>query len=118
VATVELYDPDRDRWDPPQPDMPAHVEMATAVAASNGKIYVMGGRVPCLGDSGIVLQYDPGTKSWSTQTPLQRARSFLAGITSFIASSAAGSTLYEVISPGCSANAISIPCLQAIQARY
>jgi hypothetical protein len=79
------YSPIADRWQSERAPLPAP-RAAAGVAASAGRLYLIGGRGPA-GDLAEVDEYDPAFASWTPRAPLPRP---LAGP----AAAALGGTLY------------------------
>jgi N-acetylneuraminic acid mutarotase len=77
LDTVECYDPLNDVWKTLSSMPTPRGELAVA-AASNGKIYAIGG----IGKSGtpldIVEEYDPKTDTWTSKAPMPTRRYCLA----------------------------------------
>jgi N-acetylneuraminic acid mutarotase len=82
TAAVEEYDPATDSWVTKRP-LPAPRGNLALAAASNGKVYAIGGIVrdtrAVSGFSAVptVEEYDPATDTWTTKTPMPIARSSL-----------------------------------------
>lgn len=73
--SVEVYDPEKDRWDfVARLPIPLHHPAAASVS---GKLYIIGGTSPS-GVSDALLEYDPETDQWMTKAPLPTARSAAA----------------------------------------
>jgi N-acetylneuraminic acid mutarotase len=73
VGTVEEFNPVTREWTPKK-DMLTPRSWLAAVAASNGKIYAMGGLLSNSALS-IVEEYDPSTDTWQTaNNPMNTAR--------------------------------------------
>ncbi len=51
-----------------------------AAAASNGKIYAIGGRTPSFALTSAVEEYDPVSDTWATKSPMPTARSYLVAV--------------------------------------
>lgn len=77
LDTAECYDPLNDVWKALKPMPTPRGELAVA-AATNGKIYAIGG----MGKEGIPLdiveEYDPKTDTWTTRAPISTGRYCLA----------------------------------------
>lgn len=73
LKTVEEYDPDSNTWLTKSPMAIARAD-ATAVAAPDGRIYVIGGGNTS-GTLTSVEAYDPATDTWAFATPTPIARS-------------------------------------------
>lgn len=77
LDTVECYDPLNDIWKTLSPLPTARGELAIA-AATNGKIYAIGG----IGKDGIPLdtveEYNPKTDTWTSRAPMSVGRYCLA----------------------------------------
>jgi N-acetylneuraminic acid mutarotase len=82
TATVEEYDPATDNWVTKRPLPAARGNLALA-AASNGKLYAVGGivrdthSVSGFSSVGTVEEYDPATDTWTTKASMPTARSNL-----------------------------------------
>jgi DNA-binding CsgD family transcriptional regulator len=76
---LEIYDPYQDTWSKGAP-LPATLS-AYAIAALEGKMYVIGGWD---GQRYVasVYQYDPGGNEWKARTPMLTARGYAAAVTS------------------------------------
>jgi hypothetical protein len=72
VSTVEEFDPAKNEW-APKADMHSPRYDLAAVAASNGKIYAMGGINLCAA-LGSVEEYDPNTDTWKGMGPMNTGR--------------------------------------------
>lgn len=73
VATVEVYDPEKDAWTNAAP-LPAPLHHANA-AATGGKIYLLGSlRGDLFSASGESYVYDPGADVWSKVASLPAGR--------------------------------------------
>ena len=76
LATVEEYDPATDTWATKAP-MPT-ARSALGLAASNGKLYAVGGfSNRSEGSVATVEEYDPATDRWAIRAPMPTARLFL-----------------------------------------
>ena len=83
-AAVEAYNPRIDRWEK-KASLPGPLHHA-AVAAVNGKLYVVGGYAPGLlvdipqvrRPMNEVWEYDPGQDRWRARAPMPTARGALA----------------------------------------
>ncbi len=65
LSTLEEYDPATDTWTTQAPMPTARVP--ALVAASNGKLYALGGRASVIGPGGALFrveEYDPATNTW------------------------------------------------------
>jgi len=80
MVAVEEYDPDTDNWTTKAPLQTPRMEAALA-AASNGKLYAIGGSNPD-GILAAVDEYDPATNSWSTRAPMKISARTLLGLAS------------------------------------
>jgi N-acetylneuraminic acid mutarotase len=69
LATVEEYDPATNSWTMKAP-MPTPRQHLGLAAASNGRIYAVGGGSP----GTVVEEYDPATNGWVTKAPMPTAR--------------------------------------------
>src|SRR5713101_1313915 len=80
LPTVERYDPVSDSWSSRAP-MPEPRREALAVAANNGKIYVIGGDDLSHGVDGsaTVQEYDPGLDTWAIRSSVPRSASGFGG---------------------------------------
>ena len=76
---AECYDPLKDSWKSLKPMPTPRGELAVA-AASNGRIYAIGGVVKAGTPLSTVEEYDPRTDEWSTRTPLPTSRYCLAAV--------------------------------------
>jgi N-acetylneuraminic acid mutarotase len=78
VGTVEEYDPATDTWTTKKP-MPTARSNLGLVAASDGKLYAVGGHAGRPGDDRLatVEAYDPTTDSWATVSRLPTPRANL-----------------------------------------
>jgi subtilisin family serine protease/N-acetylneuraminic acid mutarotase len=70
LATVEEYDPATDTWTT-RASMPTPREGLGVAAASNGRIYAIGG------GTSTVQEYNPATDTWTTRASMPTARSHL-----------------------------------------
>lgn len=86
VASVYVYDPDKDIWTERSP-MPT-ARGALAVAESGGKLYAIGG-FDGLRNRAEVEVYDPDTNTWSAVAPLPTPRDHLAAVS-------VGGTIYAI----------------------
>lgn len=75
LATVEEYDPITNTWRF-RSNMPT-ARVALGVAASNGKIYAIGG----LPDGKKVEEYDPATDTWRSRADMPTSRSSVGVVT-------------------------------------
>jgi N-acetylneuraminic acid mutarotase len=75
VASVYMYDPDKDTWTERTP-MPTP-RGALAVAEWGGKLYAIGGYDGTTNRAEVEV-YDPATDSWTVQAPLPTPRDHLA----------------------------------------
>lgn len=73
--TVEVYDPENDRWEFVAA-MPLRLHHPAA-ASVGGKLYIIGGTSPA-GVSDALLEYDPETNRWARKAPLPTPRSAAA----------------------------------------
>jgi hypothetical protein len=79
-TTVEEYDPVSDTWRQRAPLPEGRVNHG-AVAANNGKIYVIGGSKIQLADADTaMLEYSPNTDSWATKHPLPDKRKWFSSV--------------------------------------
>jgi len=78
VATVYLYDPDKDVWMERTP-MPTQ-RGALAVAESGGKLYAIGGYDGSSNRAEVEV-YDPAGDTWTARAPLPTPRDHLAAAT-------------------------------------
>ncbi|MGH7260938.1 MAG: Kelch repeat-containing protein [Nitrospiraceae bacterium] len=78
VATVYLYDPDKDAWTERSP-MPTP-RGALAVAESGGKLYAIGGYDGSSNKAEVEV-YDPAGDTWIAKAPLPTPRDHLAAAT-------------------------------------
>jgi subtilisin family serine protease len=76
LSTVDEYDPAMDTWRS-RTSMPTARGQLGVAAASNGKIYAIGGRNDH-GPLSIVEEYDPATDTWRSRTSMPTARLGLA----------------------------------------
>ena len=72
LSSVERYDPLTDTWDYIKPM--SIVRARAAVAATYGKLYVMGGYNSKLEDLNSVEMYDPATDTWTIKASMSAAR--------------------------------------------
>lgn len=72
---VEVYDPERDRWEVRSP-MPTILFGAAAAAPGDGRIYTFGGFV----SPDVVQEYDPGSDSWRLRSSMPTPRHGLATV--------------------------------------
>lgn len=86
VATVYMYDPDKDAWTACSP-MPT-ARGALAVAESGGKLYAIGGYDGSANRAELEI-YDPVKNTWATGAPLPTPRDHLAAAT-------VGGTIYAI----------------------
>lgn len=77
VATVYMYDPDKDAWTERSP-MPTP-RGALAVAEFGGKLYAIGG-YDGSGNKAAVEVYDPAADAWTAKAPLPTPRDHLAAV--------------------------------------
>ena len=70
---MERYDPGTDAWEAVAPLTLAR--FGAGVAALEGKLYAVGGRVENEALSSLE-RYDPATNAWEAAAPLTTARSF------------------------------------------
>jgi N-acetylneuraminic acid mutarotase len=78
VATVYVYDPDKNAWTERAP-MPTP-RGALAVAESDGRLYAIGG-YDGSGNKAAVEVYDPVSDTWTAQSPLPTPRDHLSAVT-------------------------------------
>lgn len=86
VATVYMYDPDKNAWTERAP-MPTP-RGALAVAEFSGKFYAIGG-YDGSGNKAAVEVYDPAADTWTARSPLPTPRDHLAAAT-------AGGNIYAI----------------------
>jgi N-acetylneuraminic acid mutarotase len=79
LSTVEEYDPATDTWTT-RASMPRARDSLGVVAASNGKIYAIGGTTSSASGVAIVEEYDPATNTWTTMASMTTGRESL-GVT-------------------------------------
>lgn len=80
LAALEIYDPATDSWSagPPMPTPRMDVYSTTVL---DGKVWVIGGFDPAVGDLATVEIFDPATGTWSAGPPVPTARSnAIAGV--------------------------------------
>jgi N-acetylneuraminic acid mutarotase/pimeloyl-ACP methyl ester carboxylesterase len=73
LNVVEEYNPVSDTWRT-LANMPTPRANLGLVAASNGKIYAIGGSQKGTGDLSVVEEYNPATNSWQTKASLPSPR--------------------------------------------
>ncbi len=78
LNTVEEYDPATDIWTT-KTSLPTARTGLAVVAASNGKVYAIGGRAARGGGVflGTVEEYDPATDTWATKTSMPTPRAYM-----------------------------------------
>ena len=80
IDTVEEFDPDANggfgAWTT-KPSVMPHPRQQSAAAVVNDKVYIIGGRVPGMGDISTVDVYDPSLDTWTTVASLPTARELL-----------------------------------------
>jgi N-acetylneuraminic acid mutarotase len=76
VATVEEFDPATGRW-AARASMPTARERLAVAAATNGRIYAIGGQNSS-GYLATLEEYDPATDSWTAKASMPTTRSGLA----------------------------------------
>lgn len=80
IDTVEEFDPDANggfgAWTT-KPSVMPHPRQQSAAAVVNDKVYIIGGRVPGVGDISSVDVYDPALDTWTTEASLPTARQLL-----------------------------------------
>ena len=86
VATVHMYDPDKNAWTERSP-MPTP-RGALAVAESGGKFYAIGGYDGATNRAEVEV-YDPANDAWTVRSPLPTPRDHLAATT-------AGGKIYAI----------------------
>ncbi len=82
LGTVEEYDPATNTWTS-RASMPTPRFNLGVAAASNGKIYAIGGVVVYYGSYhtvGVVEEYDPATNTWTSRASLPTPQSGLAAV--------------------------------------
>jgi N-acetylneuraminic acid mutarotase len=82
AGVAEVYDPPRNVWRIIAP-IPAGRSPMAAAAGSDGRIYAIGGTLPCCFGPptlNMVDVYDPGTDRWETVAPVPTARQDLAAV--------------------------------------
>ena len=79
LTRVDAYDPATDTWTTVAP-MPTGRWAAAGVLASDGTIYVIGGRAETPTTFTTVEAYDPVANTWTTKAPLPAGRSSLAAV--------------------------------------
>jgi N-acetylneuraminic acid mutarotase len=84
LDTAEVYDPNTGMWTTIT-HMPTPRDSLAAATGPDGLIYAFGGKNTDLNGKTqqlpVVEAYDPKTNSWSTKTPLPRARDTLGAVT-------------------------------------
>ncbi len=79
LNTVEEYNPATDTWTTKAP-MPTYRSDHALVAASNGKIYAIGGNPPDYYPTRMVEEYDPSTDTWTRKADMNSPRAWPAAV--------------------------------------
>jgi N-acetylneuraminic acid mutarotase len=102
VATLERFDPAANTWSALAP-MSAPRRFLAAAAASNGKLYAVGGETVSgvATTVGTVEEYDPATNTWTTKAsmPTPRKQFSLVAIDGLLYAVGGSTTALEVYDP-------------------
>lgn len=74
TANTEIYDPVSDTWSAAAPLTGGPLELATAVALTDGSVLVTGGSTGGFNATSNSEIYDPNTNAWTAAAPIPNAR--------------------------------------------